>query len=313
MIFIGGKALKNKLYFVITLIILTLFSACENSDDHGKSPKKEKNGIFPVVVEDSTNTEVIIKEKPVRIISLIPSNTEIAFALGLGEEIVGVTSNDSYPEEVKNKEVIGGFQLDFEKIISLNPDLVLAHGLNGDLEKLRNAGLTIVVVNNNESSFEDVYASIQLVAKATGKEKNGQQLIHSMIDRLDVIKKKAKEIQNQKSIWVEIDPMLYSTGQGTFMQEMLNILNARNIVANQQGWPQVSEEFVVSKNPDIIIATYEGAITSVNKRDAWKNITALKTGNVFEINADLVSRAGPRVIEGVEKLAEIIYPKLYKK
>jgi iron complex transport system substrate-binding protein len=295
--------------------VLLLIVGCQekvqnsNASDGNDNSAVEVN--FPVTITDATGTEITIEQTPEEIISLIPSNTEIAYALGLGERIIAVTENDTYPEDVQNKDIIGGFQLNFEKIISLNPDLVLAHGLNGDIDQLKNAGLTVVVVNNFEATFEDVFTSIALVAKATGTEGAGERLIKDMEDRLQAVKDQAKEIESKKSVWVEIDPTLYTTGQGTFLNEMLTLINATNIAGNEQGWPQFSEEQVINSNPEVIIATYTDAVNTITNRAAWTNIAAVKNKHTYGVNADLYSRAGPRLVEGVEKLAALIYPEKF--
>ncbi|OZM57161.1 hypothetical protein CIB95_06740 [Lottiidibacillus patelloidae] len=308
--------MKNKLFKLFFLLsILVLVVGCQTKDGQNvKSPgANDEESAFPVSVSDINGNEIVISKKPERIISLIPSNTEIAYALGLGDKIIAVTENDTFPDEVKEKDTIGGFQLNFEKIISLNPDLILAHGLNGDIEQLKNAGLNVIVVNNFESSFEDVYASINLIAKATGKEQEGKAIIKDMTDRIDVIRQKAKQVTAIKNVWVEIDPTLYTTGQGTFLNEMLVMIEAKNIAGNEQGWPQFSEETIINSNPDIIIATYVGATETIHNRSAWNNINAIKNNEIYEVNADLFSRAGPRLIEGVEKLAALIYPETFTK
>jgi iron complex transport system substrate-binding protein len=309
--------MKNKwfqVFFIFSILLLIVgCQAKEGTQEKDLQGTQDGESSFQVTVTDINGNKITLDKKPERIISLIPSNTEIAFSLGLGEKIIAVTENDTYPEEVKSKDIIGGFQLNFEKIISLNPDLVLAHGLNGDIEQLQNAGLNVIVVNNFESTFEDVYASIHLIAKATGKEQAGTEIISDMKERIELIRKQAENVKNKKTVWVEIDSSLYTTGQGTFLNEMLLMIQAKNIAGNEQGWPQFSEETIVNSNPDIIIATYTGAIESIVNRSAWSNINAVKNNQMFEVNADLFSRAGPRLIEGVEKLAALIYPETFSK
>jgi iron complex transport system substrate-binding protein len=310
------KMKKHVFVSIMTFLVLILVTACQQTENGEQENNKNithqlTDTSFPVQVMDAANNKIIIDEKPERIISLIPSNTEIAYALELGNSIIAVTDNDSYPADVKNKEVIGGFQLNFEKIIALKPDLVLAHGLNGDLEQLRSAGITVLVVNNFESSFHDVFDSISLIATATGTVEKGNEIINEMTGKIDEIKKKSTLISNKKRVWIEIDPLLYTTGQGTFLQEMLNIINAENIAGNAQGWPQFSEEVVIDNNPDVIIATYENAVDKITSRKAWSEINAIKSGATYEVNGDLVSRGGPRLIKGVEMLAKLIYPTIY--
>ena len=143
----------------------------EQSEKGAETEQTEKSD-FPVTIKDATDEEVVIQKKPERMVSLMPSNTEIAFELGLGDEIIGITDNDTYPEEALEKEKVGGMEFNVEKIISLKPDLVLAHGGSMGMSsegfgQLKDAGITVLVVNDSKT-FADVYDSIEMIGKATG-------------------------------------------------------------------------------------------------------------------------------------------------
>ena len=145
----------------------------EQSEKGAETEQTEKSD-FPVTIKDATDEEVVIEKKPERMVSLMPSNTEIAFELGLGDEIIGVTDNDTYPEEALEKEKVGGMEFNVEKIISLKPDLVLAHGGSMGMSsegfgQLKDAGITVLVVNDAKT-FADVYDSIEMIGKATGTQ-----------------------------------------------------------------------------------------------------------------------------------------------
>ncbi|WP_247739053.1 ABC transporter substrate-binding protein [Bacillus sp. 165] len=293
-------------------------------------PKKESeqiqgNTAFPITVTDAMNKEVTIEKKPKRIVSLIPSNTEIAYVLGLENEIVGVSDNDNYPESVNKKEKVGGMEVNIEKVISLQPDLVLAHasamGTSKEgLQQLESAGIPVVVVNNADN-FEDVYKSIQLIGKATGTSDKAATVIQDMKDKLAGIEEKAKTIEESKraNVWIEVSPApeIYTAAKGTFMNAMLEVIGAKNTASSKEGWVQFTEEEVVKLNPDVIITTYgyyvPNASEQVMNRPAWKNVTAVKEKKVYDVNSDLVTRPGPRVIEGVEDLAKAIYPDTFNK
>ena len=145
----------------------------EQSEKGSETEQTEKSD-FPVTIKDATDEEVVIQKKPERMVSLVPSNTEIAFELGLGDEIIGITDNDTYPEEALEKEKVGGMEFNVEKIISLKPDLVLAHGgamgmSSEGFGQLKDAGITVLVVNDAKT-FADVYDSIEMIGKATGTQ-----------------------------------------------------------------------------------------------------------------------------------------------
>ncbi|AGT32585.1 iron ABC transporter substrate-binding protein [Geobacillus genomosp. 3] len=308
---------------VLILLAVMLVGCSSGTESNAQPAKKEEpkteQAAFPVTVKDGLGEEVTIKAEPQKIVSLIPSNTEIAYALGLGEKVVGVSDFDNYPEDVKTKTKIGGMEFNVEKIISLKPDLVLAHASSAHnakdgLQQLKDAGITVLVVNN-AASFDDVYAAIDLIGKATGTVDKAEEVINDMKTKLAQVKEKAKQIpaDKQANVWIEVSPppQLYTTGKGTFMDEMLQVISAKNVAGSLEGWPMVTEEQAVAYKPDVIITTYGGAEQVLN-RAAWKDVPAVKNKRVYDVNTDLVSRPGPRLVEGVEELAKAIYPDVFK-
>jgi iron complex transport system substrate-binding protein len=317
---------KMRSLFLALIAVLTILGACSNSNDvNQKQTETTKSSEFPVTIKDALDQEVVIEKKPERIISLLPSNTEIAFGLGLGKQIVGVSDFDNYPEEVKEKEKIGGMEFNVEKIISLKPDLVLAHASNANnakagLDQIRNAGIDVLVVND-ANSFSKVYESIDMIGKATGKTKEATDMINEMKGKVEEIRKKAADIKDDKKVkvFVEVSPApdIFTTGKGTFMNEMLEIINAENAAADQEGWVQITEEAIIQLNPDVIVTTYgfyeKNPVEKVLSRKGWENVSAIKNKRVYDVNSDTVSRPGPRLVEGLEELASVVYPEVFKK
>ncbi|WHY02964.1 ABC transporter substrate-binding protein [Neobacillus sp. DY30] len=319
------KKLSSLLF--ILLLAFGVLTACgeqkESVKDEGNSSTEQKAAetAYPVTIKDAVDNKVTIEEKPEKIVSLIPSNTEIAFALGLGEQVVGVSDFDNYPEEAATKEKIGGMEINIEKIISLQPNLVLAHasamnGTNG-LQQLRDAGLTVLVVNDAQN-FEQIYDSIAMIGKATGENKKAEELIKGMQDKLAEIKAKAGEIKEKKKVFVEVSPApeVYTTGKNTFMDDMISLINAENIANDQEGWIKIDQEVMIDRNPDVIITTYgfytENAAQQVLERQGWENVNAVKNKQVIDVDSDRVTRSGPRIVEGVEDLAKAVYPEVFK-
>ncbi|WP_042356019.1 ABC transporter substrate-binding protein [Bacillus rubiinfantis] len=315
--------------FVLFLLMLGLLAACgENKEkasdgDKKASEPKTEQASFPVTLTDALKQKVVIKTKPERIVSLMPSNTETVFALGLGDKVVGVSDFDNYPEEATKKEKIGGQEINLEKIIALKPDLVLAHASSAHnsesgLNQLRDAGIPVVVVNDAQS-FDGVYDSILLIGKATGEVKKADDLVTGMKEKLAEIKEKVSNIKEKKKVFVEVAPApeIYSTGSKTFMDEMLTAIQAENIIGDQEGWVKVDQEAIVERNPDVIITTYGGyeiekPSEQIVKRKGWENVTAIKNKQVVDVDSDRVTRSGPRIIEGVEDLAKAIYPEVFQ-
>ena len=311
------------------LFVIGILTGCgtgveEKQQQSASEIDKGKSAAFPVTLKDAMGEQVTIEEEPQKIVSLIPSNTEIAFAMDLGEKIVGVSDYDNYPKETADIEKIGDLEFNVEKIISLSPDLVLAHGSTADnakegLQQLKDSGISVVVINDS-ANFKDVYSSIEMLGKATGAEHNANVLIDEMKTKLRTIEEKAAEINQheQKKVLVEVSgsPEIYVTGKNTFLDEMLQLINAKNAAADQKGWAKMEEESMIEENPDVIITTYgryvEDVTSDILNRNGWEAVTAIKEKQVVDVNEDLVTRSGPRLAEGVEELAKAVYPDVFK-
>ncbi|MEC2055295.1 ABC transporter substrate-binding protein [Peribacillus psychrosaccharolyticus] len=311
------------------LLVIGILTGCgseveEKQQQSASEIDKGKSAVFPVTLKDATGEQVTIEEEPQKIVSLIPSNTEIAFAMDLGEKIVGVSDYDNYPKETADIEKIGDLEFNVEKIISLSPDLVLAHESTADsakegLQQLRDSGISVVVIND-AANFKDVYSSIEMLGKATGANHNANVLIDEMKTKLRTIEEKAAEIKQheQKKVLVEVSgsPEIYVTGKNTFLDEMLQLINAKNAAADQEGWAKMEEESMIEENPDVIVTTYgryvEDVTSDILNRNGWEAVTAIKEKQVVDVNEDLVTRSGPRLAEGVEELAKAVYPDVFK-
>ncbi|WP_456279381.1 ABC transporter substrate-binding protein [Bacillus sp. AK128] len=327
---------QNLLMLLLALFTAFTLAACGATDEAQEEPATtetesaeteesaegtEEESSFPVTITDAVENEITIEKQPEKIVSLIPSNTEIVYALGMGDAVVGVSDFDNYPEEVTAKEKIGGMEFNVEKVISLQPDLVLAHGSSAfssesGLEQLRSAGITVVVVPD-ATSFETTYGTINMIGQITGTTDKAEEIVEGMKSKLAEIKEKASAITEKATVWVEVSgaPEIYTTGTGTFMHEMLVAINANNAAGDQEGWVMLTEEEIVALNPDVVVTTYgsydPNATANVLAREAWSEVPAIQNERVHDIHSDLVSRPGPRLIEGVEELAKAVYPEVF--
>ncbi|MFB4163478.1 ABC transporter substrate-binding protein [Alteribacillus sp. JSM 102045] len=326
--------MKKWLGLIFTSCSLIFASACGGNEESASNKEKnnsdeseqieQNEGEFPVAVTDGMGEEVSIEEKPDRIVSLIPSNTEIAFALGLEDEIVGVTDYCNFPEEAAEKQSVGDMDFDMETLLSLEPDLVLAHassvhGSEEGLKQIEEAGIDVLIVND-ASSFQDAYGSIEMIGQATGTEEKAESIISDIKEDVTEIEEQAEEISedDRKRVWVEIQPPpeIYTTGQGTFIHEMLETINAENAAAEEEGWIHYSEEEAVALNPDVIVTTYgyyvDDPSSKIKDRSGWGNVPAVENDQIHDIDNDTVSRPGPRLTDGIEQLAELVYPDVFK-
>ncbi|MFE4239373.1 ABC transporter substrate-binding protein [Peribacillus butanolivorans] len=319
----------KKIYGLILVMLLTagMMVGCNDTSKEGTKEKQQtnhtENQAFPITIKDATGEKVTIEEQPKKIVTLIPSNTEVIFALGLGKKVVGVSDNDNYPEETKEIEKVGGMEMNTELIVSLKPDLVLAHASsahnsNEGLQQLKDAGIDVLVVNDAQS-FDEVYESIDMIGQATGEHDKAKEIVANMKTKLKEIQEKAKSVKDEerKTVLVEVSPSpdIYTPGKNTFMNEMLNIISAENAAAELDGWAKIDEESMIAANPDVIITTYgyytKDPVSEVTGRKGWEDVAAVKDGQVFDVHSDLVTRSGPRLIEGVEELAKSVYPNLF--
>ncbi|MCA1058603.1 ABC transporter substrate-binding protein [Rossellomorea aquimaris] len=319
--------MKHTFKALLSLLLAIGFLTACGTDDGDQSNKKDtaettqdQSG-YPLSLNDALDHKVTLEEQPKHIVSLIPSNTEILFELGLNEEIVGVSDFDNYPEEAADKEKIGGMEFNVEKIVSLDPDLVLAHestakSAEEGLSQLKDAGINVFIVHDAKS-FEEVYNTIQDIGTLVGKKDQAESIVSDMKSDLKTIQEKAKDVSDKKRVYVEVSPSpdIYSPGKDTFIDQMLTMVNAENVMNDQEGWVKVNQEAVISSNPDVIITTYgyysENPKEQVMDRDGWKAVNAVKNSDVQDVHSDLVTRTGPRLVEGVEEIAKSIYPEVF--
>ena len=307
------------------VISMLLLAACAEEDT--KTTDKEntvqqtnevskETAQFPVTVKDALGKEITLNTTPKRIISTIPSNTEILFGLGLSDEIIGVNDSDNYPEEALAKEKIGGMEFNLEQIIAMQPDLVVAHesGLYSfgeeAIAQLESVGIPVFVVKN-AVTFEETYTTMQQIGQLTGKKQEAEKMIASIKNGIADIEKKVTELE-EKSVFILVgtEPDLYAAGQETFIDEMLDVLNVENAVP-ELGWPMYSAEQFVSSNPDAVLVTYESDLDAISNNPAFTEMDAVKSSNIKLVDGDTTSRQGPRIVEGIESIAEAIYPEAF--
>lgn len=275
---------------------------------------------FPVTIVDDAENEMTIEEEPQSIVSIQASITEISFALGLGDKMVGVSDFCNYPEEALSVENVGGQDMNAELIVDLLPDIALVTDYHYDnhgevLSQFEEVGINVVVIGS-KSSFDEVYESIALIGKATGTSIEAEEIISDMKERHETVKEKVEDITDKKRVWVEVSPApdIYTTGKGTFMHEMLESIQAINVAEDHEDWVNLTEEETVQLQPDVIITTYhsEDLKGEVSSRDGWTEVPAVKNEQIFDVESDTVVRPGPRLIEGVETLANLIYPEIFQ-
>jgi iron complex transport system substrate-binding protein len=271
---------------------------------------------------DDLGRTITLDGIPARIVSLAPSNTEILFALGLGDKVVATDDYSDYPKEAVDLPNVGaafpGFSI--ESIVTLKPDLVIAFGyqLPDYVAKLDSLGIKTVVLAPKDIS--GVMNNIELVGSLTGTGAKAKELTSDMKKRLDAVSAKIKGVARPRVFWEfdATDPgKPWTAGPNSFNDALINLAGGQNVGANgpTSSW-QMSAEDIVRVDPQIILLDdyqFGTTVEGVGQRPGWNVITAVKNKAVYPItDSNLTDRCGPRVIEGLELLAKTIHPELYK-
>lgn len=269
---------------------------------------------YPLTVKDCRGKTVKIAHEPKRIVALSPSNTEILFALGLGNKVVGVDTWSDYPAAASKKPKVGDRKTSVVKVISLKPDLVLAHGKLNDetIRTLEKHKLKVIAVD--PKNIDQVISDIKFIGRVTNREKKAAQIANRIISAKESVSNKTKHIRKKPRVLISIQPdPLWTAGPNTFIDEILDICKARNIAYDAKpGFNQFSSEAAVWRNPEVIIGMTKGDKHAFGS-GIWKNTAAAKSKRVYEVDPASLVRPGPRLAEGIIQIARLIHPDVFEK
>nr|WP_246000592.1 ABC transporter substrate-binding protein [Brevibacillus panacihumi] len=278
--------------------------------------------VYPLTITDATGKTITIEKAPQRIVSTSPAETEILFALGLGEQVVGVSDYDDYPAEAKEKPKVGGVvKPNEEAILSQSPDLVVG-GISMDkqvAEKMQSLGLPMYITH--PSSVEDIMNNILTMGQITNRQVQAEEIVAGMKADIARVTEAVQNVkpEEMKKVYLEFAPG-WTVGKGEFMDELITIAKGVNIAADTQGWNQINEEKILQENPDVIL--YASGMTDektgkkleqiIQSRSGWNTITAIKEEKLYGMDENMLSRPGPRITKGLIEVAKAIYPDLVK-
>lgn len=270
-----------------------------------------------IVVTDMTGREVKLDAPADRIVVLDAADCEILYAIGAGDKVVGRGEYCSYPEEVLNVPAVqSGSETNIEQIIVLNPQVVIMSKMGQSVEQveaLENAGIKVFA--SDAQKIEDVYKAIELIGAIAGKDDKAASVVSEMKKAFSDIKSKVKDV-GRKTVYFEVSPLewgLWTAGEGTFMNELSDMLGLENIFSDVSGWAEISQEQVIERNPDYIVtvAMYFGEgpkpVDEIMGREGWQNINAIKNGKVLNADQNEISLPGPRLVNGANTLYEFVY------
>lgn len=278
-------------------------------DSATTKPQEDREG-NPIEIPDQVDT----------IVSLAPSTTQIIEDLGLKDKLVAVDSQSpSYVEGIDDLPQLDMMQLDVEQLADLDADIVFASGIStiedDPFTGLREMGHAVATIPSS-ASIEDVKLDVLFVAQALGEEEAGQALIDDMEADIQAIADIGQGIEDKKAVYFEIAaaPDIYSFGQHTFLHEMIEIIGAENVFADQEGWIPVNEEDAIATNPDVILTNVnyiDDPIQEILNRPGWDHVDAVAQEEVHYIDNGASSLPNHRIVEALKQMAQAVYPDHY--
>lgn len=299
--------MKKALSFVVIVSLVLSFTVCAFAETG-------------LTVSDLNGREIRLDAPAERIVALSPSDCEILFAIGGEKCIVGRCADADYPEEIEDIPALdSGANLNLEQLIALKPQLVFMNDTIQTDEQVRaieNAGIQVVFTDThtNNASIDGVYTAIGLIGALVGRDAEASELIASMRDEFAAL---SHSDENEKpTVYFEVSPLeygLWSAGKDTFFDEVCTLIGAKNIFDDLTGWVKVSEEQVLSRDPDFIVTIamdYGGkgsAVEEILSRPGWGNITAVRNGAVTDFQNNELTRPGPRLTLGASMLSDFVF------
>ncbi len=272
---------------------------------------------------DGLGREITLAGPAQAIVSLAPSNTEILYAVGAGDQVVARDSFSDFPAEaLALPDIGGGFSpLDLETILSLEPDLVLAADITPpeQVQELEDLGLVVFLLAN-PLDYEGLFFNLELVGQLTGHFQEGQALSDALRARVEAVQEKVTGIDDRLLVFYQIDSTdpnaPWTAGPGNFIDTLIGMAGGRNLGASLgEPWAQISVEALITQDPDVIFVGdfIFGGVTAqdVSSRAGWQSIAAVENARVYEFDDNLVSRPGPRLVLGLETMAALLYPELF--
>jgi iron complex transport system substrate-binding protein len=281
-------------------------------DPGGPPTTKATTGeaVFPVTLDTSSGT-VVIDARPERIVSLSPTATEMLFAVGAGDQVIAVDDQSNYPPEAPTTK-LSGFETNVEAVLEYEPDLVVASAASGGLGKSMKAVKVPLLVQPAATIIDDTYSQMEELGAATGNIESAHQAAAAIKTKLDELVASIPEFEQSPTYYHELDDTYFSATSDTFIGNVYTLFGLENIADKADGagtgYPQLSAEYIVSADPDLIFLADTKccgqSASTVARRPGWDHITAVQNGGVVELDDDIASRWGPRIVEYARIVAD---------
>ena len=312
---------NNKLILTFLILISLLLSACTTADPSTPPSQAEVSTETPSIIAlpttDPAGYDIVVPEK---IVSLAPSITEILIEMGYADKLVAV---DLQSKNIENlPEGLEYFELmspDAERLAAMKPDIIYASTIsigNGSdvLSPLKELGISVVYIPSSDS-IDGIYKDIEFIAATLQNQIEGDRIVAEMRERIEEIRSLSETITDKKTVYFEISaaPYMYSFGKGVFLDEMIEIIGAENLLADQEGWISVSEELILSKNPQVILTNVnyiENSVEEIKTRAGWDSVEAVKNGEIYYIDNMSSSLPNHNIVKALEEMLRAVYPEL---
>lgn len=296
-----------KRLFTLLFVLSLAAAACarQTPTGAGTSPAGED---FPVTIGS-----VEIKERPTKIVSLSPTTTEMLFAIGADKQVVAVDDQSNYPADAPKTD-LSGLTPNVEAIAKYDPDLVIHSNEGGELGSSLEAVKIPAIQQSAAKTIDDTYAQIEQLGKATGHRKDADKLVAEMKSEIRKIVASAAKFEEAPTYYHELDNTFFTVTSKTFIGQVYDLLGLRNIADEADksgtGYPQLSAEFIIQANPDFIFLAdtkcCKESAETVAKRPGWDKIAAVSQGGVVELDDDIASRWGPRVVDFLRTVSDAL-------
>ncbi|CAN5477700.1 ABC transporter substrate-binding protein [soil metagenome] len=301
-----GENFAKNFAFSCILIFVFLFTNCRNEAANSQAdiPTRE--------ITDDLGRRVRLPENVTRAVSLAPNLTEITFSVDAGSKLVGRTSYDNFPPEAQQIQTVGDtLNPNIENIIALKPQIVLvstASQIETFTKQLEARNIAVFVTNPN--SFDDIYKSIYQIGEIFRHSEKAREVVIALRNRVADVEARTNIAKDVKVFLQISKEPLFTIGKDSFLTDLINRAGGISVTANvPTAYPKLSKETALALAPEAIILS--DSEDNLEPNDVFKNFTAVKNGKVFKINADIISRPAPRIVDALEQIGRVLHPESF--
>ena len=296
---------------LLPFMLLTVAVACASGGGAVDGVAVDTGSVFSLRIEQSDGETLVLDRPSARIISLAAHATEVFCALGAGDRLIAVDKHANCPLGSRTKPEVDSFQPNLEAIAGFEPDLVFVFSDQGGIvEALRSLGTPVLYLKSS-ATLDGVFEQIEVLGRVTDKDAAANALSDRLKAQRDAITARVAAVAQGPRVFHELSPDFYTVRPDTFIGALYVLLKAENVAAGAAtAYPQLSAEAIIARDPEVIVLTDGVLPTSVGGRPGWGSISAVRTGRICSVDPDLVSRPGPRIIDGLAALAACLYPDL---